>query len=189
MKKLILLLSIVIAITACTDKKKQLIADFEQTTGNVKTDLGFKVKSLKLSKKVTALDSLRIAFGDANEADYMNRIDSMADVLIQIKIKREHQIDSLRLVSEKEPAYLKVHYDELIDSFEESLELYEELISEKEPQRAYAENPKKVLANIWTCTYTVKNPMMNNVKQEITKDYVFNADNTELLRVLEEGEK
>jgi len=45
----------------------------------------------------------------------------------------------------------------------------------------YQSEPTLVLANKCRVTYKIKNPIMNNVKQEITKIFVFSSDNKKIL--------
>ena len=44
---------------------------------------------------------------------------------------------------------------------------------------------EKTLGFIAKCTYRINNPLLNSVEQEITKTFVFSADNSSILSTLE----
>lgn len=174
MKKLIIYLFSVLFLMSCTDKKKQLISDYEQTIGQTKTDLNFKVNSLEFVKSITAEDSLNVLLKDVCplNKDSINQKISFSNTYVT---KFE---DLIKKFSE-------LQYDEFNNR---QIELYKQYIAQlnyiKEKCTSslkFIDNPKKIICNKWKCSYSIKNPFLNGVEQTITKYYLFNPENDKII--------
>jgi len=175
MKKIILLLSIISMFSCKTDNKIKLISDYEQNFNNTKIDLKLHIKSIEFSKSITSSDSL----------------------IILLKGVCPINKDSINEKISFSNTYIK-KADELVKSFSKfqtnefytkQIQLYKQYIIELNNIRSrctrslkYIGNTKQIISNKWKCTYTIENPFLNNIKQEITKYYIFNSDNTQILK-------
>lgn len=183
--KNVLILFALLLFVSCTDKKKELIADYEQTVGDTKTDLKLKVKSLVKVKEITGLDSLKFQYKKVNDGKYKEAIEELI-LEAETTIKQtQHKRDSVANAMLNEPDYLRNYTEDYIEKLDEYLAIYSDLLNEVKHHRTYLERKDKTIANIWECTFTIVNPMLNNVKQEITKQYLFNADNSEIIKTIE----
>lgn len=108
------------------------------------------------------------------------------------KAERDERINEFNLLIENTKSKIadltdqveKVKNDSInsIDDFEKRAgdELIE-LRNMGDRIQSYKTKPELVLANTCKVTYKIKNPLMNNVKQEITKTLVFSADYKKVL--------
>lgn len=178
--------ALVLLMCSCSNTpQEQAILDYEQTILGTKTDLSMKIVSLEKVKDLTAEDSVRLYLDSRIEGNLsiedvekqMLRYDSLAAFTDSMKT---HYAELMQAEYAKPP--LKQNYDK-IDIYIEAKYQYSLKASEAEGEamlrRAIVEKANKikaktgVLATLYKCTYTIKNPMLNNVKQELTKTYVF----------------
>lgn len=188
----ILLACLSIILFSCqADPVAELISDYEQRIGGAKTDLSLKIISLKETGPVTGADSLKFyekeykaTHDEVVEAynnyenlfdDYIGKSDSLRDRMNELnkrkysssinrKVKTalaEHTIyldSAKRILGKKEPlnkAYIKLtHYQARRDS---------------------------LLGYKYECNYSLLNPLLNNVKQELSKEYVLNKQKSKIL--------
>lgn len=184
MKKYLFFVFAVLLFTSCLQngRQKQLISDREQTIGGTKTDLSLKIKSLKKVKTITAKDS----------CDYMMKgyekwnLDSINTEINRSKDMYKLYSDSAAMVDagtiDLKDSYFHIHKE----YYNNMSGIYYSNVTLLERAKEYYENPSKTLANIWNCTYTIKNPFLNNIEQELTKQYLFNADNSYIIDDLSE---
>lgn len=182
MKNLIFILSMF--CVSCSPGKEELIKQFEETTGNTKTDLFFKVKEIHLIGTITAKDSLEY-YVKLFKDKFYDSPNSSDEILKMIKTElsgeaNEKLIDSLKnsIVENKTKGKEYQVLQDVIDRYEPMI------ILGKKVQRGiekYSPLSNEIIGNKWQCTYTIKNPMLNNTKQEITNQYLFNGNNSKLI--------
>lgn len=174
MRKYLLFVLVAVLIVSCTDKKAKTIADYEQTIGETKTDLSLKVKSLDLVKSFTGNDSLKILLNGIKEKDF-------ADIIKNQTLIANNDIKSASKNIEKYKNSENIYDQNIVSSNEELLKSSNHLLDVCTRAEKYLKTKNIVIANEWKCTYTIKNPLLNNATQEITKYYVFDKDNTKIL--------
>lgn len=189
MKKLILSILIlfsIVAISCSSANKEKLIKDYEQTIdSHTKIDLSLKVKELNLINKVTVEDSIKI-FLNQFKARFRDCPQNIRDLLSQCKKELnggEKALDSMKI----KVAKLKMegegyqYLQNVIDKYEPSINL---MIKARDFLDKNIDYPSKTIGNKWKCVYTIINPMLNNAKQEITRIYIFNEDNSKIITKL-----
>ena len=181
MKKSIIILFSVFFLFSCTDKKKQLISDYEQTIGETKTDLKLKVNSLEFVKSITAKDSFNIL------SDTIKLMTDIKGKLTVDTLDKEIKYCDIQM-NETMAKFDKYSKEEATESTPELLRSYSGLISSYSycieiclRAKSYIDKKDQPLMNKWKCSYTIKNPYLNNVEQTITKYYFFNPDNTKII--------
>lgn len=169
------------SLEACAPSvHEQAIIDYEQTTGGgTRTDLSMKVISLEKGEDITAEDSVKIfmvnKFGSdtftvnkikSRIHDYTlmyNRLDSLVakyDSLMQTT----KSIDMVDIYADSKEEFDSKRFD-----YEMKLHNLQSIADSLQLLRAKT----GILASVWKCNYSIRNPFLNNVKQELTKSYVF----------------
>jgi hypothetical protein len=162
MKTLLLASAFGLMLTACgSSKEEQLIADYEQTVGSTKLDLKLNVEKLEPLGDVKASDSIAYYTGLVNGAV----IDEEAYTKVQefIELYENEWAESTQKVMR--PQY------EIALIFQMA----------KKGLIKYEGNPEQVLAKKYKATYSIENPILNNVKQTISKVYYFAPDISAIL--------
>jgi len=184
MKQLVFLL-LVVAIAACKpDPVSQLVADYEQTLFDTKVDFGFKMKEQKLIKEHTAQDSILI-YEELKSDARQDRIDNLEEFITDMQ--SEIQTSEFPEVVEAYKVKVEEYRAEIDDYKSGAQENYLMKALQKEIDRLkQIENP--LFGYIYECTYTVKNPFLNNATQEITNQYLINPDKTLILKKIDKEE-
>lgn len=177
MKKITLSIMLAILMLACGQSKiETLIADHEQNFGGTITDLSFKAKEVKLIGSWSTLDSAAV---------YASRIDSIKAIYF-----KGENIDSISSYSAlDEIDSMAVTYRRMYESFGDIMYLKHERqwvqnkmnflnLMENHNQFHSVDTP---LYNIYECTYTIKNPFLNNAVQTITNKYFITPDESKIV--------
>ncbi|MGD9930251.1 MAG: hypothetical protein AB7U05_09535 [Mangrovibacterium sp.] len=178
------LIAFAMLVFSCTPNKVEtLISDYEQTIENTKTDLSLKIEKLKQNGIISASDSINF---------YQNQLDSLKRQTYSDKSKSD-TLSNKYLVQILNEAYIRtstsyVNYGGQI--LKEASKRDEEMFMLAERyDKALNEMLKKpsneILAKKYNCTYTIKNPILNNAKQTIIKNYLIAPDESKILKVLE----
>ena len=192
MKKLLLVLFTALMFISCQTTEKKLIKDHEQTLGDTKIDTDISFNSLDEVQVITAKDSLKI-LETYLEEKRVNKIEELSEM---IELYQDY-VDKYTIeVDEAEYQSMKDIYQELLDLKKESIESYKlALINYQgdckdtflEPVIAQIEDYKKrgdeVLFSKYKANFTANNPFLNNIKQEITREYYISADKTKIMTV------
>lgn len=199
--KLLTLLALAALMSCSGDPKKQLIQDHSETVGGVKTDLSFKLLELKPIMAFTNMDSMRILHENTLTDPFdssKNLIDTMYHMysnLVPIWQHRINECDSMMNIKRYASvrALAQIRYGDVKRKAEGHLADSQEKVEKYKPIKAkydhYKEMGDKVLGQVYEATYTIKNPMLNNAKQTITKQYLFSVDETQILGTIPMEEK
>jgi len=173
-----ILVGLVLFISCSSDPREQIISDYEQTTGDTKTDLSLRVIRIINLGSVTANDSLSIL-----EPEFIRKrdekIESIKESIIQ-DMKDKKEFPSI--------AYI---YDTTINISNRFLKLYSTnckgtfLEDQYNRIQEFKKDTSKIIYNKAKVTYSIKNPMMNYAKQEITKIYMFSSNNDSIIGVIQ----
>ncbi len=195
MKKLVFIIFVVVVFSSCSsDPREQLVSDYEQTSGDTKTDLSLKVLKIVELGSVTANDSLMILEPEfAKNRD--EKIESLKEIIQSNNVTIEYYREEAK--NNKYPSIRKGNlksaqfWEDINKGFEESIEIYNSDCKETFLESIYnrindfKNDTSRILYNKAKVTYSIKNPFLNNVKQELTKVYMFTPDNKIILGVIE----
>ena len=189
MKKFALIIGLIIFTSCSTPPEKQLVSNYEQRIGNTPTDLNLKFQKFEFIKDLTGRDSA-IILTKYFEEKKLNKITIMQEGI---------DINNSEIES-----YKKVFTDQSMVDL-----LQEPLIKQNERSQSiinlyngdckgtflepilikisdFESKPDSILAKEYNVTYTILNPMLNNVKQTISKTYFINTDITKILKAVTE---
>ena len=181
-----ILISILI-ISCSTDPREAVIADYVQIIDGTKTNMDFKLLKFISTDTIKGADSAKY---------YQDQYDKKLRILKGVidlsvgSIKRaQDEYDKYQSYS---ATYRSVYKSMLEDAKESRIKRINEL--ENFPSSnskllevidRYEGVSEKTLGFIAKCTYRINNPLLNSVEQEITKTFVFSADNSSILSTLE----
>lgn len=172
MKNLILLFIICIAVSCKPTGIEKLISDYEQTMGNTKIDLNLKINKLEKTGEITASDSAKLIINELTETVDPNRI----SIIEKMKFKNE---------LERSNKWIEV-MDSMFRNgigWEDWMKIKSKIIQLQKLEATYiTQDPKAALAYNYKCTYTIKNPILNGIKQEITNTYIVNKSLTAIIK-------
>lgn len=180
MKNLILIFCIALLYSCGPSGVGKLISDYEQTIGATKTDLNLKIQKLDKIRNITIRDSLRLIQFQLNKAIQPDSRYIDSSLTFSEAIKMADQMEDLTgktfVASDEmtkfdnETQYRKwVRINLEVHKLKLSDDLYK------------GQDTSKILASIYKCTYTIKNPFLNGTKQEITNNYLINSTLTSIL--------
>jgi len=186
MRILTLLIIASLLTTSCVTKEEKAIGDFLQVKGNVRTDLDFKLKDLEQLEEISARDSALLLTGIKkveNSELPISRI--VKNHSIRLEYKRHMRKDLVRKVDSledqlkkpgKQPAEVFIHltvYPEMIYNLDKEIraDSIKLLFLIK-----YQSDSLKILTRKYRAVYTIINPEMNNLKQEIKRDFYISGD-------------
>lgn len=162
---LIIILLFAILFAGCTSKEETVIADYVQKIDGVKTDLKFKLVSVKEEGVITGKDSAYY---------YEAKIDLNKTLIIGF----QKDID----------AYNKKYaaYEEIKQKFQteygNSITSHQQEIEKDSVTLDYFNKiADQKLGIKKTVVYKVINPQLNNVEQELTKTFVFSTDGNRII--------
>lgn len=187
MKKIYLLLLAAAVFASCSNKVENAIKDYEQTIGSTKIDLSMSIKKLNKVKEYTGADSAQV-IADASKISVDSiplKVEQYKKHVAESKEKYQLYKDSAQMERNKvrPESYMIMYYENVADIYEPD-DNEDAIMAAMEQALYYYNNPEKVLGNLWDCTYTIKNPLLD-MKQEISKQYLFNADDTEILATID----
>jgi hypothetical protein len=162
---------VLILVTSCSPtKEEKIIMDFEQNIGGTKTDLSMKIKSLEPAGVVKAADSVLIYDEKIKNGTermitfYKNRLSqSLSSIQTYTLLKDKEEVARLKRLMQSDTLSIKNFENGEIEKTE-----YADWYA---TNKIYKANPDSVLLTKYKCTYTIKNPLLNNVEQELTKLY------------------
>ena len=175
MKSFVFILFVVALFSSCSnDPREQIISDYEQTSGDTKTDLSLNVLEIIELGSVNAIDSLKI-------------------LVPNFEAKKREHINFLmeRIEEDKKSPAISSTNEMTIKIWEDGIKKYESdckgtfLEEDYNRIKRLESDTSKILYNKVKVTYSIKNPFLNNVKQELTKVYMFTPDNKIILGVIE----
>lgn len=164
-------------------KREQAILDYEQTTNGVKTDLSMKILKLEKLHDTTGPDSASILteeiLGRPMSLDELkqeyDRYDSIVAGLDSLVNKYDKLYQDESIKARKNYELLSVYNDARTNFKIKKVEPEIHLSKLESMISVVAELRERnwVLNSTYRCTYKIKNPLLNNAEQEITKNYVF----------------
>lgn len=185
-----LLFFVSLFLLSCNNKQHDLIKDFEQTVDGVKTDMSMKILQLDNVGVLTYKDSLLFYCDNPLECELDSIITSInytESYIADFKNKGLLYKDSLeKELNKKTPISYEIeYYRSLYELYskEDALTSHLEYLALLYKIKTYAESPETAIGNIWYCKYSIINPFLNNAKQEISKKYLFNSDNSKIISI------
>lgn len=183
MKKIFFVSVLAGVLLSCGPSKvEKLILAYEQTIGNTKTDLSMKIQKLKDVGKITGNDSLKVLLSTfeikkAEKIEYLTKSIKQDSILL-LKSKKDASDPDVGFIYQSSVEL----YSDLIKSSKKAIEIYKTdckgtflEISFQEIKK-YESIKDSVLEIKYDCTYTIKNPFLNNVTQTIKKTYYISSD-------------
>lgn len=195
MKRKLVYFLLVCLFIGCASKEEGAIADYIQRKDNVKTDLGFKTISSKELGNITAKDSLDILEKELAENRKLD-----LENLYKKKENDEYRLsEEKRFARNNQPYHdqmTKKYWEDAIKEKENILSETERLIKLYETDcigtrlepvvyqiQKYKELGEKLLAVRVECTYSIINPLLNNVRQEITETFILTPNLEKVITV------
>jgi hypothetical protein len=175
MRTTILILFVGFTLFSCSNPYKDQIKTYVQTIDNIKTDLGFKVISLGELKSTYAkeiLPTLETSLQQELTEELRNTNKRLENYIKEGGLEFfKKEIDSLVIQSEKiqkcfdrtDLGLVKALKSEVFNLSVETIEKY----------RAH---PDSLINYRIKCTYSIINPLLGNVRQEITQVFVFDKN-------------
>jgi hypothetical protein len=163
MKKLLLIVLAAGIFVSCSKPSQEevLIASFEQTLGNTKIDLQFEALETKHIGQIMAADSLKF----------------YKDYLDQKAAEKRQWFKDFRKDDPELEQWIERYSTDFAGTFLEptywKVKEFEELSDAK-------------IADIYECRYKIKNPVLNNMEQEITSKYLISPDKSKIIKQLED---
>ncbi len=158
-------MGIVLTLYSCTSSPEdKAIGDFVQTIGDTKTDMKFKLLSKETTQEIKASDSINFW------KEKFKLTDSKA-LLDTIKVRfneREELIKKWEAEGEGIGSYAK----EKLHEFKQARPIFQSLIPSME---SYISDESKVICQKIKCTYSIENPLLNNAKQELTRNFYYSV--------------
>lgn len=172
------------------DPREVAVADFVQTSDNVKTDLSFELVEFSEELGVTAKDSIDLLVAEYNKEylapqtleEYLEQYSRIVDGpgVYDFIIASQAKIDSINAVPKKD-SFSNRHiaiYERVIRESHASLKEAKERLA---ILSRYNSDKKAILCKRVKCKYKIKNPALNNVVQEITGIYYITNDGRKVL--------
>lgn len=186
MRILRFLIIIALLTTSCVTKEEKAIGDFLQVKGDVRTDLDFKLKDLEQLDEISARDSALLLIDVENGKNSqipISRIVKNHNVSLEYKrhMKKDliNKVDSLEEQLKKpgkQPAEVFIHltvYTEMIYNLDKEIRADSVKLCFL---NRYQADSSKILTRKYRAVYTIKNPEMNNLEQEIKRDFYISGD-------------
>jgi hypothetical protein len=177
--------------------EEKLIADYVQTFGDTKSDLDFKSKSITFVRSITCQDSANyydsitlISCHEQLSEDYPNingyiqRLVEKDSAYVKVIFENERLADLQQEYGDTR-AYYAIQ-EKIKDLKKNQLILIEykkQLLATKNNIERLENCSNEILCNIWECEFSAFNPLLQ-VRQEIKRKYLFNSDNTEVIKSL-----
>ena len=204
MKKFSLLLIGAIIMVSCgKNKGEQMLYDYQQKNVSALNfdlkDLDFKIQKVERLGDITASDSMKLVKSEFAEHWTNNLEQSIIDTLSFEYVKNVlntsiAQKDTLQNLYQ-EAVLLAIKIDDYSYELESKRKRdiainekysYKELLSKIENlETRYNElskNPETLLSTKYKASYSLKNPMLSNVKQTFNKVFYTNIDQTEFIK-------
>lgn len=173
MNRNLVMAATLLLLASCTGQSKyeKAIADFVQTDKKgTWTDLQFKVIEMGEPTNITVGDSIAI-LTEKFDTEKDKRLTTLNESIARNKASMEKE----------RFATMKQFYQKLIDKNQVVVDsLAKTSVELPEAYRNAAETT--VLAKEITCKFSIVNPMMGNAKQEITENFILNAEGDKCYR-------
>ena len=166
---LIITIAALANLCSCTPEpsaEEKAIAAYTQTLDkNTRIDLGFKMLKAENVGTITSRDSIQYYLKQLGVNDTTNP---------------KGMLDTLKLRFKERQTIIDENKGKIETMNMTTLNLYEKLVKEHpvffmsiKGLERHVENPDKVLAEKIRCEYQIKNPMLNNAEQTLTRVFYF----------------
>lgn len=186
MKKMtmILMATMIILLSSCGDSREKIALDYIKDNAvlfDVKFDISPKIVEFEQIKTITARDSAMIC-------DSVFREMSPDWKISKLRIDAEYLLGLQKLTG--------VHSQEELNETKKDIEKYKQWEANIKNNDDYSGTPfekldklrkdyksrgDEVLANVVACTYTIKNPILNNAIVSVDATYYFSSDNKSII--------
>lgn len=159
------------------NKEKDLVSDYLQTMGDTKIDLKIEYLDFEKENEIKAKDSIVIL-------KKRTGVKSINELEIFLKDYREENKNNKKGYNDRIAEYGRDNdiFKNYFEIYESQIELEKELENTLDLWKEYELNPEKVLANKFNIRYSIKNPLLNNAKQELKKVLYINQAGTKILK-------
>lgn len=188
-KKSIFLL-IVITLNGCDDNRSSVINEYVENRGGVEIFRDFSLKHISNLGSITASDSLEIVDADyiLKKKKFIQEYNVLINASQSLKNNQEERnlvyaaaSDQLAWISELEKRADKGTASALMHKQREIVEM--RTMANRIVR--YKADQGKVLAKKAKVTYTIRNPLQKDALQEMTRTFIFSADNKKVLDVIQ----
>lgn len=204
MTKIILFCIVAIFLVSCgKDKAEQMLYDYQQK--KVKElnfdldDLDFKIKKIEKIADITSTDSAKHLKQELAEYWTTNPKQSLVDTLSFERVKRvlnesisdkdtlyklyqELVLTAIRLGKYSLEVKYKRERDEALEEMFTQKETLAEIVALEKYYNEIQKQPDSILTTKYKAVYSLKNPMLSNVKQTFDKIFFTNANQTKFIR-------
>lgn len=190
----VVIIILLIGISSCSKPSERdlVVMEYEQNIGEgVKIDLNMKIISSQDMGLITGQDSLEYFhqkykyIGNKGDENKILTLDEMVDILervikdfSELVVEYQYKLDSVK----------GTRGEFMIPTYNHSLLTVEQSVIEnqikKEELLRYYDRKDEVLAKKVQYVYKINNPMLNGVEQEITKTYIFNIEENQIIETL-----
>jgi hypothetical protein len=184
-------LMLMIVVCSCGNSPQEIsILNQEQVIDGIKTDLSMDIKSLEKVGIVKYGDSTKV-LSELIQKQATEKILHLLDRSTKyLYEKREYEFTLIVAKTKERKDHAKKTITMLgewiadnrkrIDNLKEGKYSLTPLAPIAARLERYKASPDSVFAEKYICTYTIKNPLLNNVTQEMTKEYILSLDGTKV---------
>jgi hypothetical protein len=167
MKSIIQLVILALITSSCSQSSKEetAISEYVQTVGKTKTDLHFKLISTELVKEVTAQDSIDYWMGIVKGFTNSN---ALLDTL------QKRQTENAAMIAKHEAeGNMGRHMKAYIEDLKKRQPVIDAAVRDL---KNYNPDPAKIIGKHIRCKYSIENPFLNNVKQELDQVFFYSIE-------------
>nr|WP_314561861.1 hypothetical protein [uncultured Capnocytophaga sp.] len=202
MKKIILTSVITTLIISCGyNHQEQMLYDYvnngtQKVINTEAKNIGFKVKEIKKIKEITSNDSLSILEDRLSNVkkELLPKVKESLVTAHHLKETTENNLKEAMKFSSQEAKDFVVQLQATLEDTDKKIEEYQKLEKAYNSDFAgteYQEAYKKVqeyktmnnakLSEVYKASYTIKNPILGNLEQTVTKTYYTNREGTKFI--------
>lgn len=192
MRQLTILLLSLLLFSCSQSPIEKLVSDYEQNIDGTITDLNLKIKEVKDIGFVTAIDSAKF-YEEKFKVESKGMIDA-TEVYIETLNKEIDQYK--KAINDPVLSIMKSDYKKSLKEYQEKLKKETKTLAQYrngdfsgtiyKDLQVKAANFKKLgdkkLVIFYECTYSIKNPFLNNAKQTLTKIYHIDSNLTNIIQ-------
>lgn len=207
MKKFILTSVIATLLISCGyNRQEQMLYDYvndgtQKVINAEAKNLGFKVKEIKKIKEITSNDSLSILENRLSDVkkELLPEIKESLVTARHLKETTENNLKEAMKFSTQEAKDFVVQLQATLEDTDKKIEEYQKLEKAYDSDFAgteYEEAYKRIqeyktlnnakLSDVYKASYTIKNPILGNIEQTVTKIYYTNREGTKFISAKDE---
>lgn len=176
-------------LVSCIDKRKRVVSEYEQSSFGNKTEMAFKLLTIKDVRTFYGKDSAVIL---KHLRDSLVRLNiEMTKILMRTDSSLINNYTNLpdKKNTITEYKLQLIRCQNAIDSLDKGFFVDPDIVKFDKKMKEFEAKSDVALYNAVEVTYIMKNPFENYVKEEFTKMYAFSPDNSKIISVLNEKYK